>query len=76
MIEDGKGEEQDYNKALELFKKATECDCARANYHIGRFYENGLGVDADIETAKEWYQKAADNGDEDAKAALSRLDAE
>ena len=39
-------------------------------------YSVGLGVDADIETAKEWYQKAADNGDEDAKAALSRLDAE
>ena len=34
-----------------------------------------LTIDADIETAKEWYQKAADNGDEDAKAALGRLGA-
>ena len=73
LIEEGKGAEQDYGKALALFKNAAENNCSRANYHIGRFYENGLGCDKNIDEAKEWYQKAADKGDKDAKAALERL---
>ena len=67
------GTEQDYDRALDLFKKAAESDCARANYHVGRFYENGFGCAKDIDEAKAWYQKAADKGDKDAKAALERL---
>jgi TPR repeat protein len=57
-------------------KKAAAQGNAEAAYLLGACYDKGWGVDSDIETAKEWYQKAADNGDEDAKAALSRLDAE
>ena len=35
--------------------------------------ENGDGVEKDLEEAKKWYQKAADQGYEDAKEALERI---
>jgi TPR repeat protein len=40
---------------------------------LGRIYENGTGVAADKTKAAEFYKKAADQGNEQAIAALSRL---
>ena len=37
-------------------------------------YANGHGVAKDDEEAAYWYRKAADQGDEDAKEALARLE--
>jgi TPR repeat protein len=42
-------------------------------YHLGESYEYGQGVAQDDGKAREWYQKAAEAGNEDAKRALSRL---
>ena len=36
-------------------------------------YENGTGVEQSYEKALEWYQKAADQGFEDAMVAFNRL---
>ena len=44
-----------------------------AQFELGRLYENGEGLDADRNLAIKWYGKAADNGLENAKAALMRL---
>lgn len=65
---------EDQSKVLLSLKRLAESDCSLACYYLGRFYENGLGVDRDIEKAKELYQKAADAGDEDAKDALESLE--
>jgi TPR repeat protein len=40
---------------------------------LGHCYETGSGVKQDLVEAKRWYKKAAELGDEDAKAALKRL---
>lgn len=72
LVEDGKGVTRDLALARSLFELAVGNGCSRANYHLGRFYENGLGVEIDIEKAKEYYAKVADK-DKDAKAALERL---
>ena len=40
---------------------------------MGECYRRGDGVEEDIEEAKEWYQKAADQGNERAKDKLEEL---
>ena len=67
------GRRQDYAKAPELFKKAADQGYADAELELGWFYENGLGEDRNNDRAKVWYQKAADQGNSGAQAALQGL---
>jgi TPR repeat protein len=41
--------------------------------NLGWLYEKGKGVTQDYSKAREWYQKAADAGNADAKEALAHL---
>lgn len=75
---EGKGTDVDYEKALEYLTAAASSEkvvpgVAQARYLLATMYEHGLGVDADVETAIQWYQSSADAGYEDAAAALARL---
>lgn len=45
----------------------------RSQNKLGLCYENGEGVDKDIETAEYWYKKAANNGYEYAQYNLGKL---
>jgi hypothetical protein len=51
---------KEYDKAIELYKKAHEMGDIKSLAALGRAYELGLN---DLETAKQWYQKAIDSGD-------------
>ena len=44
-----------------------------AYFHLGECYEQGEGVTADLNTALDYYQKAAEQEDEDAYCALGRF---
>ncbi|OBZ86587.1 Protein SKT5 [Choanephora cucurbitarum] len=55
--------------------RATEqkdASCSRAEYMLGYLLENGIGVEMDIDKAMEWYQRAAEHGEERAIQRLSR----
>ncbi len=54
-----------YSKDLEKRAKAGD---ARAQFETGNHYFTGIGVKNDHETAAEWYQKAMQQGHEEAKA--------
>ena len=41
--------------------------------NIGFMYDNGHGVKEDYTEAMRWYRKAADRGDDEAKATLESL---
>jgi hypothetical protein len=57
------------------FEKAAEQGDRYGEYNLARFYEEGRGgLAADREQAKLLYQCAADQGVEEATAALARLD--
>jgi TPR repeat protein len=45
----------------------------QAMNNLGFLYQNGWGVAQDYAKAREWYQKAADKGDDDSKARLKEL---
>ena len=57
----------DYAKMVEYFKIAAEAGHAEAQFNLGYSYENGIGVPINVNLAKFWYGKAADQGNENAR---------
>lgn len=55
---------------VRLLNIAAEKGSAAAQYYLGLCYENGCGVEEDIEEAIEWYQKAAAQGNAEAQCRL------
>jgi len=59
MYMKGQGVEQDYEKAGEWFRKASEQGLAVAMYKLAKLYTRGEGVPKDLEFAYVWYSVAA-----------------
>ena len=59
----GQGVQQDYQQAVQWYRKAAEQGDAQAQNNLGILYDNGQGVTKDDQQAKQWYQKAAEQGD-------------
>ena len=49
---------------------AAENDDFDAQYHLGKCYEKGDGIDKDLEAAAKWYRRAAEKGNSHAQNAL------
>ena len=62
-----------FQRALAIWVKAAEAGDTNAMFNLGLLYDNGQGVAQDYGKAREWYQKAAEAGNTDAKKALLRL---
>lgn len=62
---------ENVQEAFRWIKCAAEQGLAQAQYQIGTYYERGFGTNRDERMAKYWYQKAAEQGYERAKKALS-----
>ena len=54
----GNDVEQDFSQALVLFLAEAKTGNALAMYDLGRMCADGLGCEADPESAKDWYRKA------------------
>jgi uncharacterized protein len=74
MIADGVGGPQDDVTARALFEKAAAQNHPAALERMGAFAQSGRGGEKDSAAAKVYYEKAAALGNEDAKAALKRLE--
>jgi TPR repeat protein len=74
MIADGVGGPKDDVTARALFEKAAAQNHPAALERMGAFALDGRGGDKDASAAKAYYEKAAALGNEDAKAALKRLE--
>ena len=53
----------DRENAVILLKSAAEKGVAAAQFELGRRYEKGTGMTANLEEAMRWYEKAAAQGD-------------
>ena len=60
-------------EGVETYRKAAKQNVAAAQYNLGWMYANGKGVEKDEKEGIKWFRKAAEQGDEDAKAALKEL---
>lgn len=56
------GKTQDYNMAVEWYRKAAEQGYAIGQSNLGFMYENGYGVNKDYSEAVKWYRKATEQG--------------
>jgi uncharacterized protein len=74
MTADGVGGAKDDAAARALFEKAAAQDHPGALERMGAFALGGRGGPQDSSAAKTYYQKAASLGNEEAKAALKRLE--
>ena len=61
---------QDFNKALEWYRKAAAQEFADAQYNLGVMYDAGHGVPEDKAVAAKWYAKAAEQGNPSAQYNL------
>jgi TPR repeat protein len=74
MMAEGTGGPQDDAAARNLFEKAAAQNHPGALERMGAFAQQGRGGPKDSAAAKAFYERAATLGDEDAKAALKRLE--
>ena len=75
MYETGRGIEQDYKKAIQLY----ELGCANDNdlncYNLGRMYEKGVAVEQSNSEAAKYYSKACALENQDGCDVYDRLSA-
>jgi TPR repeat protein len=74
MMADGSGGPKDDVAARTLFDKAAAQGHPGALLQMGAFAQSGRGGPQDSRAAKAYYEKAAALGNEDAKAALKRVE--
>ena len=74
LMMDGTGGPQDEPGARTLFEKAAAQGHTGAMVQAGYFAQSGRGGPKDAGVAKSYFEKAAALGNEDAKAALKRLE--
>ncbi|WP_281269548.1 tetratricopeptide repeat protein [Psychrobacter sp. SZ93C1] len=57
------------------YEKVANQGDAKAQYNLGLMYDAGLGVRQNSETAKEWFGKSCDNGNQDGCNKYQQLNA-
>ena len=73
---DDRKNNKDYGQALELYKKSAEGEFHWAQVNLGHFYRDGRAVEKNLEIAVDWYQKAANQGNDHAIQAIKELSVE
>jgi len=63
----------EYDKALDLWKRAAALSHAEAEFRLGAMYEEGIGVDPDLSAALDWYRRAAEHGSQQAQFNLGHM---
>jgi hypothetical protein len=59
--------------AFTYARRAAQNGLATAEFALGYFYEVGIYVNSDIKQAREWYAKAAANGNKDAAGRIDSI---
>ncbi len=65
----GESVRQDAQKAIELFKKASESGNPEGYYGLFKVYMNGIGTEKNEDVAIEWFARAIQNNSINAKLA-------
>jgi uncharacterized protein len=68
---EGEGVPQNYDEALNWYRKAADAGLPRAQLRIGLMYSEGRSVQQDRSEAVKWYRLAADEGLPDAQYNLA-----
>ncbi|MFT5111438.1 MAG: TPR repeat protein [Parasphingorhabdus sp.] len=60
-------------RAYRLYSRAAHMGYAKAQFKLGWFLENGIGIDTDPVKALDWYLKAESQDDKNAQLGVHRL---
>jgi TPR repeat protein len=71
LYEEGRGVEQNYRLAADMYHKATEKEHEDACYRLGRLYQYGNGVGLNYLKAYQFYKKAQEMGQAEAHEILN-----
>uniref|UniRef100_A0A7S0EL62 Uncharacterized protein n=2 Tax=Hanusia phi TaxID=3032 RepID=A0A7S0EL62_9CRYP len=71
MFHDGVACVQDFSKAFELHVSAANAGVRDSSFEVGRFYKEGIGVEANTEMAVKYFKDAMDAATEDDLNACS-----
>src|SRR5215510_5863666 len=63
----------EYGKAMQIWGPLARAGDARSQAGMGFLYLRGLGTDVDTDAAKEWYEKAALQGQPEAQLMLGSM---
>lgn len=70
----GKGVKPDYKKAIKYFEQAAQSNFPNSQRYLGYIYWQGLGgIPKDIDKAKMWFEKGANQGDGKSIAGLATI---
>ncbi|GHT33796.1 hypothetical protein AGMMS49574_20220 [Bacteroidia bacterium] len=72
MMLAGEGCTQDIPEGISLLRKAAEAEDANAQFELGNCYLTGKGLKENEDIAMEWFEKAADQGHEQALKITGR----
>lgn len=67
------GQQKDFDKAFENYKKAAELGNLTAHFQLANMYFYGIGRPQDSNEAVYWYRKAAEKGNIDAQNSLGTM---
>jgi hypothetical protein len=67
-------EREDYLEAYKWYVKSANQGSINAQYKLGLIYRHGFGVEQNYKQAKIWFDKAADQGHDEAIEQLTTLD--
>ena len=73
LYEEGNISQQNPAQAVLNYRRGAELGDPECQYRLARCAKLGRGMNRDIEQAKYWYGKAADNGCQDAQSELMSL---
>ena len=63
LLATGRGVAEDQAHALRCYRQAAEQGHAKSMNLLGRYLEEGLVCQADLEAARDWYRRSAEGGD-------------
>ena len=73
LYANGQGVPQNYEEAVQWYRRAAEQGEAVAQFNLGVKYDNGQGVPQNYEVAGQWYRRAAEQGHARAQSNLGVL---
>jgi TPR repeat protein len=62
VLYQNKGDLKLTNKIFKLLQESAELGNADAQFRLGEYYQDGIGVEVDYQKAKYWYEKSAQQG--------------
>ncbi|HXI47976.1 MAG TPA: hypothetical protein VNH39_05245 [Steroidobacteraceae bacterium] len=76
LLYNGYGVDRDTDRAVKLWRVASEAGESESQWHLGRAYETGIGVERSLSKAYAWYQCAIETASNNSTAANKDHDTE